>query len=171
MKSVTQIALLLSALAIIGPRAQAEPLRAAIFPFEFDDTSLQGTMQGARPDEQARTAHLSVQLADLLARSGKYQPIDVAPVEKAARESDFRTCDGCDVELARKLGAQVSVIGWVQKVSNLILNMNIVIRDVATGKVERAGSVDIRGNDDVSWSRGLAYLVREHVLTGAEPPR
>ena len=53
----------------------------------------------------------------------------------------------------------MSVIGWVQKVSQLILNINVVIRDVETGNVMPAGSVDIRGDTDESWTRGVAYLL------------
>jgi hypothetical protein len=62
------------------------------------------------------------------------------------------------------LGAQLVVIPWVQKVSNLILNINVTILDAATGRVVAGGSVDIRGNTDESWSRGLSYLARERLL-------
>jgi len=52
----------------------------------------------------------------------------------------------------------------VQKVSNLILNVNLVVEDVATGKTLRADSVDIRGNTDESWTRGLRYLLNERMF-------
>jgi hypothetical protein len=38
--------------------------------------------------------------------------------------------------------------------------------DVATGKTLKGGSVDIRGNTDQSWDRGLKYLLEERVLDG-----
>jgi Protein of unknown function (DUF2380) len=46
----------------------------------------------------------------------------------------------------------------VQKVSNLILNLNI---EVSTGNGEPlySTSVDIRGNTDESWLRGVRRLV------------
>ena len=34
-------------------------------------------------------------------------------------------CGGCDMRLARRIGAELAITGTVQKVSNLILNMNI----------------------------------------------
>lgn len=160
MKSLQAVAVLAMTLALLSEAARAEKPRAAIFPFELYDTSLQGEMQGPRKDEQARLRHLDTQLADLLAQSGKYQPINVPNTTGET----LRTCGGCEVDLARKAGAQVSVIGWVQKVSDLILNINIVMRSVATGKMVHAGSVDIRGNTDESWSRGLAYLMRYRIL-------
>lgn len=160
MKSLQAVAVLAMTLALLSQAAYADKLRAAVFPFELYDTSLQGAMQGPRKDEQLRLQHLDTQLAELLAKSGKYQPLSVANTTGET----LRTCDGCEVDLARKAGAQVSVIGWVQKVSDLILNINIVMRSVATGKMVHAGSVDIRGNTDESWSRGIAYLMRYRIL-------
>ncbi len=145
----------------------AQPPRAAVFAFELDDTSLQGAMQGPAPDDRARLVRLDAQLLDSLARSGQYAPVAVAadPAWPA-----LRTCGGCEADAARGVDAQVSVIGWVQKVSNLILNINIVVRDVATGGRVAAGSVDIRGDTDESWTRGLAYLLRNRILTTATAP-
>ena len=57
--------------------------------------------------------------------------------------------------------------GLVQKISNLILNINVTIRDLHDGRALRAGSVDIRGNTDESWSRGMSYLVRNRLF---DPP-
>jgi hypothetical protein len=55
----------------------------------------------------------------------------------------------------------------VQKVSNLILNINIYLRDARDDRMLQAMSADIRGNTDESWSRGLSYLIRNKLL--AEP--
>jgi hypothetical protein len=52
----------------------------------------------------------------------------------------------------------------VQKVSNLILNVNLYMEDVQTGGLEFAHSVDIRGNTDESWRHGLNYMIRNYVL-------
>jgi len=157
-----QASLLFFTLSLVGGHtAYAEVPRAAIFDFSFYDSSLQGEMSGPRADEQARLAHLNVQLRTLLAQSGRYQPVDMAPVETEARASNLQACGGCELTMARKLGADVAVTGLVQKVSNLILNINVAIRDVATGRVVQAQSVDIRGNTDETWSRGLSFLVSE----------
>ena len=48
---------------------------------------------------------------------------------------------------------------WVQKVSNLILNINVEVRNVATGGTVYAKSVDMRGNTDEAWLRGARRLV------------
>lgn len=157
-----QASLLFFTLSLAGANAShAAAPRAAIFDFSFDDTSLQGQMFGPRADEQARLARLNVQLRTLLAQSGRYQPVDMAPVEAEARRSNLQACGDCELAMAQKVGAGVAVTGLVQKVSNLILNINIAIRDVATGRVIQAQSVDIRGNTDETWSRGLGFLIDE----------
>jgi hypothetical protein len=139
------------------------PAPTAVFNFGFDDTSLQGEMQGPQAAEHRRLAALDAELRDILTKSGCCRMMDLAAVANQAQNIEPRTCNGCDVDLARKAGARISVTGWVQKVSNLILNINIVARDVTTGQVIGAGSVDIRGNTDESWSRGLAYLLRDRL--------
>ncbi len=154
--------------AAAAPAARAAPVRAAVFAFELDDTSLGATVAGAHP-EQARLARLDAQLRAALTQSGRYELVDVAPVAQQEAATSLRQCDTCAVDLARKLGAQVAVNGWVQKVSELILNINLVVRDVDSGKMLSAGSVDIRGNTDESWTRGLAYLLKHRILVDGTP--
>lgn len=51
--------------------------------------------------------------------------------------------------------------------SNLILNMNIYLRDASSGKLIDFASADMRGNTDESWIRTLDWLVRNRLLTEA----
>jgi hypothetical protein len=136
---------------------------AVLFPFVLEDSSLQGQVQGPMSDEQGRLMALNRQLRDAVAGSGCCTVLDPAPVMRDARNLHPVDCNGCELDLARSVHAAVAVTGWVQKVSNLILNINLVARDVQTGKVVSAGSVDIRGNTDESWSRGLSYLLRNRL--------
>lgn len=152
---------LLIALFLCAPStAWTAPLRAAVFPFVFDDSSL----EPPQPAELARLRKIDAQLKQLLAQSGRYAIVSIAPVAAQASEQKLDTCQACAVALARHLGAEVAVVGWVQKVSNLILNINVVIRSVTTRKVIAVGSVSIRGNTDQSWSRGLSSLVADQLL-------
>ena len=75
----------------------------------------------------------------------------------------LHSCNGCDVEIGRALKTDRVMTAWVQKVSNLILNINIQIRDVKNDAIILNKSVDIRGNTDESWSRGIRYMVRSMV--------
>ncbi len=154
---------LLSALILAAPSAAlaAAAPDTAVFDFAFVDSS----PQPETPAEAARLAHLTAALRQALERSGQYHVVDVAPIKgQLASVNDIHDCNGCEIDLAKKLGAQCVVVAWVQKVSDLILNISIRIEDVKTGRTLRGGSVDIRGNTDVSWDRGLKYLLEEHIF-------
>jgi hypothetical protein len=162
MKSMQCLSAVLAACMFLAmPRAWADAARTAVFPFELVDTSLQGEMQGRAAGDSARLTRLDTQLRDALAQSGKYTPV-AAAADLAG--PDLRTCGQCATDLARKINAEFSVVGWVQKVSNLILNINIAVYDVATGTRVAGGSVDIRGDTDESWTRGLSFLLRNRIL-------
>ena len=144
--------------------ARATERTVAVFDFELIDSSLEGEIKGPRPDEQARLADTGDRLRRRLSESGRFALVDMAPVAAEARGSNLQACGGCDTRLAGRLGAELAVTGTVQKISNLILNMNIYVRDVATGKMIAAMSADMRGNTDESWSRTLDWLVRNRLL-------
>ena len=151
--------------------ALAAQTRVAVFEFELIDTSLEGAMNGPRADEQRRLARLADELRRRLAASGRYAPVDLSPVAAEARASNLQACGGCDAGLARRAGAELAVTGTVQKISNLILNMNIYVRDATTGDLRNQMSADFRGNTDESWSRALDWLVRNRMLAGGSGAR
>jgi hypothetical protein len=144
--------------------AVAEPPRLAVFAFELIDTSLAGEKLGARVDEQHRLVMIGDQLKQLLIGKG-YTVVDLAPAADAiAKAGLLRSCNGCVVDIAKPLGARLALTGTVQKVSELILNINVSVWDTASGQERYRASVDIRGNTEESWSRGLSYLVRNRLL-------
>jgi hypothetical protein len=99
-----------------------------------------------------------------LRESKRFELIDVAPVTAQAHASNLQACGGCDADLAKRLGADLSITGTVQKVSNLILNVNLYVRDLSTRKLIANMSADMRGNTDESWSRTLDWLIRNRLL-------
>jgi uncharacterized protein DUF2380 len=147
-----------------APQTSA-PRTIAVFDFELIDTSLEGSVNGPRADEQTRLADVGDRLRQRLAESGKFTLVDMAPVAAEAHASNLQACGGCDTRLARKVSAELALTGTVQKVSNLILNMNIYVRDAGSGQVVAAASADMRGNTDESWSRAIDWLVRNRLLT------
>jgi hypothetical protein len=147
--------------------AAAEGVRAAVFDLDFVDTSQEGASGHIREDEARRLTMVSDTLRRMLAERG-IAVVDLAPArERIGKAAPLSRCNGCDLDLSRELGAGLAVTGFVHKVSNLILSINVAIRDVRDGQTVRAGSVDIRGNTDESWSRGISYLVRNRLL---DPP-
>jgi hypothetical protein len=148
----------------VSSLAHADPLKVAVFDFELLDTSLQGEVNGPQADEQRRLKDVAEQLRKALAGAGKFVVLDIAPVNAAAHASNLQACGGCDVQYAQQLGADLAITGVVQKVSALILSMNIYMRDAHTGHLVTAMSADFRGNTDESWSRTTSYLLRNRLL-------
>ena len=162
------IARLLFLLSLLSTAAvAAEPVRIAVFDFEMIDTSLDGEMKGTSPEEKARLAKLAPVLREKLAASDRYVVVDTGPVAERARAQNLQACGGCDATLAHEAGADVALTGTVQKISNLILNLNIYLRDAKNDRLLQSMSADFRGNTDESWSRALSYLIRNKLL--AEP--
>jgi len=142
----------------------AGPPKAAVFDFELLDTSLQGEIRGPQADEQRRLKDVTEQMRKGLTDAGKFELVEMSPVNAAAHASNLQSCGGCDVQLAQEVGADVAITGVVQKVSALILNMNVYVRDVPTGQLVAAMSADFRSNTDESWSRTMSYLLRNRLL-------
>jgi Protein of unknown function (DUF2380) len=145
-----------------GSAAAAESRRVAFFGFFLINTSLQPT----QPAEEKRLEMLGIILRDQLAGAGRFSFVAIPPeVQRlAVAGSGIPNCNGCERDLAEKTGAEWVAWGTVHKVSDLILNINLYMEDVQTGRIEFAHSVDIRGNTDESWRRGLNYMIRHYVL-------
>jgi hypothetical protein len=142
------------------PRAAQRPRQAAIARAVAVRADRRGAQLSTRRGETDRRLGVSAELARQL-KPGMYR------VLKTSRE--LRDCNGCELDIAKALGAERVALCWVQKVSNLILNLNMEVRSVASGETVYAKSVDIRGNTDESWLRGVRRLVdnieaRQHHL-------
>jgi hypothetical protein len=147
--------------------AHAEPPKAAVFDFQLANLGAQGPTEA----DVARLGPLSDLLRQQLKETGRYEIVSTDPVKaEVAKGAELRKCGGCAEDLARKLGADVAITGEIQKVSNLILNINVYVKDLKAGTPERAYSVDIRGDNDTSFEHGVKYLVKNNLPPlGADP--
>jgi hypothetical protein len=142
--------------------------KVAFFGLTLLDDSLQGAMQGEDPAQIARIAMLEEIVRDRFLAEG-YELLDITPVQSDLdRIVNPAKCYGCDTRMATDLGADFSLVGEVQKVSNLILAMNLQLRDAATGDLVRGGVVDIRSNTDESWQRGMRYILKNRIFREEE---
>jgi Protein of unknown function (DUF2380) len=149
---------------LVSTPARAEAPKLAIFDFELLDTSLEGEMRGPQADERDRLIRISDQVRRQLSESGKFQLLDISPVKAAAEGSNLQACGGCDVQFAQRIGADLVITGVMKKISTLILNLTIFVRDAHTGQLITAMNADFRGNTDESWTRATAYLIRNRLL-------
>ena len=161
--------LILGSLAIGGCAADAaappDPVKSvALLNVQFinDHADLEPTTSA----ERARLGSIASLFKAKLEASGRYRvvsvPADVAA--KIAAGPEIGACGGCEFDYGKQLGADYAAWIVVQKVSDLILNMNVYMADVAARKLVFVHSVDIRGNTNESWTRGLTYLLKNYLL-------
>jgi hypothetical protein len=135
--------------------------KAAVFDFQLSNLD-------AQPPTQAdldRLPRISDELRQELSKSGLYDIVSTAPLKAEVEKSaELRSCGGCAVGFAKKLGADVAITGEIQKVSNLILNLNLYIKEVNGNQPEKSYSVDIRGDTDESFERAVKYIVQNNIL-------
>lgn len=139
------------------------PKRAAVMDFELINEMRDYETEESRTAQQRRLALISNALRGEFDQRAMYRTVDNNAAAKLIADQkarqDLRNCNGCELDIGRALGADVVVLCWVQKVSNLILNVNIEVKDVASGKTLYTKSVDLRSNSDNSWLRGIRYMV------------
>jgi hypothetical protein len=146
--------------------SQAGP-KVAIFPFELIDDSLEGQYIGVNAAETQRLALATEELRRLVAHGSDYQVLDISGLASdIAREAPLYKCNGCEVELARRAGAQVAITLAVRKFSSMLLSLHVYVTDVATGKLTKMYRVDLRGNSDEVWLKGVRRLVAESLARG-----
>jgi len=136
--------------------------RVAFFGFRLINTSLEPTTAA----EDRRVHQLDELLRERLDASGRFKIVAIPPdiQKEAAAGPAIGNCNGCERDLATRIDAQWVAWGTVQKVSNLILNINLYMADVQTGRPTFVKSVDIRGNTDESWRHGLDYMLRHYLF-------
>lgn len=147
------------AISCFAPVAHAEPPKAAVFNFQLANLGAQGPTDA----DVARLGPISDLLRQQLKDTGRYEIVSTAPVKADVAKADLRACGGCADDFARKLGADVAITGEVQKVSSVILNINVYVKDLRSKTPERAYSVDIRGDNDTSFDHGVKYLVKNRL--------
>jgi hypothetical protein len=162
-KSVVLLAILIWAASVrmAGAQAGAVP-RVAFFGFDLINSSL----EPRHPMEDRRLRMLDHLFREKLDASGRFKIVPIPPdMQKEIAEGPaIRNCNGCQRDLAKRIGADWAAWGTVQKVSNLILNINVYMEDAQTSKTIFIKSVDIRGNTEESWRHGLDYLLRNYLL-------
>lgn len=161
-----RVAAVLLALSLAGPAPAGESV--AFFGIHLLDSSLQSAETGDAA-ERARVAMIEDLVARRFAEEG-WTLLDLAPVQADLdRVVNPAKCYGCDIRMAARLGADYALVGEVQKISDLILTMNLQLRDAATGETVRGRVVDIRGNTDEDWLRGMRYILKTAFFTADRP--
>jgi TolB-like protein len=139
----------------------------AVFPFELMDSSQEGELfVKVRPEETKRLAALVDDLKARLTTSGQFEVVGVEPLAAELKAAaPLYSCNGCELNLAKKSGAKLVMLGLVQKFSDTLLAINVQVVDAETGMLKGSYSAGVQGNTDEAWLRGLGYIVRNKIIT------
>ncbi|MCI0401492.1 MAG: DUF3280 domain-containing protein [Gammaproteobacteria bacterium] len=139
--------------------------RIVVLDVELIDEQKRSWHEPDRPEELARAGRMTTQIKEYLSASRLYEVVEIDqdnPELQRLNDSYqyIHTCPAnCEIPLANSVSADLVMTAWVQKISNLILNQNILVKDVATGEPVMGAFIDIRGNTDSSWRNGTRYLM------------
>ncbi|MBZ0208220.1 MAG: DUF3280 domain-containing protein [Hyphomicrobium sp.] len=140
--------------------AEGPPQTIAVLPFEIHDTS--GEV-GSPTRHDAMLAALTRLVGEKIEASGLYRVVPQPRVDSAVASVNsgtfLRSCNGCEIDIARRAGADAVLIGWFWKVSTLIGSLHIEIKDVASGRTVYARVFDFRGDNEKAWQRAAEYMV------------
>jgi Protein of unknown function (DUF2380) len=132
--------------------------KMAVFEFEILRSNDVPGVPGQIEAEDQRLGMITERLRSLLSGLGKFDLVDTDPVAQKAASANLQSCGNCADGFALELGAAYSVTGRVQKISELILNVNVHVRRAASARLVAVATVDLRGNTDESWRRAIDYL-------------
>ncbi|WP_407150041.1 DUF2380 domain-containing protein [Bradyrhizobium sp. ORS 86] len=154
------------ALAPAQPVAASAPVKLALFNFELEDASAAGSETASDGAELANTTDA---VRHMLERSGRYALVPVNGTgTDAAGPHAIHDCGGCDVEIARKLGADQSLIGVIRRISRTEYLVRFQLHGTGTGNIIAAGDSGLRMGANYSWSRGATRLIRDKLLEPAQ---
>ena len=161
-------AMLLCAAALVPIFAVAstpDPVKLAIFEFEFEDMSAAASADGIAASDSQHLAEVTSSVRDLFAQSGRYSLVDVDSADAAeVKARSLRKCDGCDAAIAQQLGAEQSFVGVVKRITRTEYTVRYQIRDASTGAVLSSADSGLRMGADYSWSRGAVRLIKDRLL-------
>ena len=148
---------------------KSPPVKIAVFDLELADVSAAAAAStGPSASDLTRMQAVTSEARRVLAQSGRYRLVDTNGADaKPAKEMSFRTCNGCDAEIALKLGAEQSLIGVVTRVANTEYYVSLLITDTKTGKAVNQQSAFFTGADDACAS-GVRMLIEHQVLVSAD---
>jgi Protein of unknown function (DUF2380) len=135
-------------------RAQDKPPVFAVAGIEYIDTSGEVIDQSADHLRRRRTFEAS--LRNDLAASGKLRSADLDCPQNACSVGDLTT--GQLLDKAQAAGADLLLIGSVQKMSTLVQWAKFDIIDVKARKVVFERLVSFRGDNDEAWRRAELFI-------------
>ncbi len=146
------------------------PMKIAVFDFELDDHSAGG---GIIPEDDIDRANLKQSTQEAkreLSANSRYKIVDTSGVaaEIAARNGVLN-CNSCEVEIARRLGADEALIGVITRVNRTEYTLFMRVKNTSTGAETATGFTGLRLGANYAWARGVTWLMTNQMLAKLAP--
>jgi Protein of unknown function (DUF2380) len=161
------------ALLAMQPSAAAEPnpVSIAVFEFELHDASAGGGIIGPDAIDSENLKESTEEARRMLSASGRYRIVDVSGVAADVTSAGgIQRCNACEGPLARKLGADQSMVGVITRVNRTEFTLQILVRDAQTGAVVSNNFTGLRMGANYAWPRGVKSLMNDRILAAQGTP-
>ena len=158
-------------LAALLPASASAAQKVAVFPFDLvlqtsEDDFYLGPAAPTK-DEQRRLDLAFQELTKLVAADSRFELVDLSALaSEIGAAAPIYSCNGCEIDLANKVKADLAMTSVVDKISETHLSLNVAIVDVAKSSLVSNASVLIQGNTDEAWLHGVRWLARNRLLAG-----
>lgn len=145
--------------------AETDAVKIAVFAFELKDTSAGAGIIAPDAIDAESLRKSTEEARRMLDASGRYRVVDTGRVvAEVMSAGGAHRCNGCEVPLARELGADRSMIGVFTRVSRTEYALQVLVRDARTGTVLANGFTGLRMGANDSWPRAVKWLITNRIL-------
>lgn len=119
--------------------------------------------------DAARAAMLTRRLRAAVAAAHGYRLLDRGPADRKPPFT-YRQCRSCMADWARKRGADLVLVTWVQKESRLILFVSMALIDVHhPDRQAKGGSIALRNDIGAMWRAGASRVLKRTMGVTMKP--
>jgi len=130
-------------------------VKIAVFEFELENTSPTGKTWAETSDDSMTMKALTAQARKALEASGRYEIVDTSGVDSAeVKDRSLRNCHGCDADIAKKIGADQSIIGVISRAGQTEYYVSLRITDAVRHEVVYRHMSFYIGSE-TGWSSGM----------------
>ena len=141
-------------------------MKIAVFDFELDDKSAGGGIIGKDAVDIENLKLSTEEARRMLSASGRYGIVDASSVAGDVMSAGgIQHCNGCEGPLAKKLGADQSMVGVFTRVNRTEYTLQILVRDAQTGAVVSNAFTGLMMGANYAWPRGVKRLVDNKILS------
>src|SRR5262245_20055198 len=141
-------------------------VKIAVFDFELNDASAGGGIIGQDAVDTENLGKSTEEARRMLSASGRYSVVDTGSVAgEVVSAGGIQHCNGCDGPLAKKLGADQSMIGVLTRVNRTEYTLQILVRDAQTGAVVSNNVTVRRKVANYAWPPGAKWLMENRILS------